>query len=313
MTQRAKPVTDTSAPKVVARFSALVVSLLMFSLMLAACGIEQAPAPGEWQLAFADLDVQRIAVCRLNGSHVRYITPDSLVTLQPSADSTGHIIIFAATRRQAPQGASALYSIQSDGTGLELLTYAPFHISEVSAGPDGSMALFVGRYADSDMPRVYRYRRGEEGFSAVLGPERVPTDLAMAPTGANFLFHDGSAGDTMWVGNVAGGLPIPIYNFPYSQCSFAPDGLSLVTVDRGARNTLALFDFRDWTADTMVAPEDGSTVADPAVHPDGQKACFVRKSAAAGEVRLAIADLNSHEIKILREVARRPARPVWVR
>lgn len=270
--------------------------------------------PGEWRLAFADLDRGRIGICRLDGSMFRYITPDSLFAQHPSADSTGHIVIFAATSPDNPDGPSALYSIQSDGSGLELLTYAPFRIYEVTAGPDGAMALFVGRYADSDMPRVYRYRKGEPGFTAVLGPERIPLDLAMPPTGANFLFHDYSGGDTMWVGNAAGGLPIPIYNLPFSQCSFSPDGLSLVSVDRESRNTLALFDFRDWSVDTLVAPDsDGVTLADPAFHPAGRRACFIRREGVDELGRVAVVDLNSLELKLLPAVVPRPARPAWVR
>jgi len=281
---------------------------------LLACSPDSAPTPGEWRLAFADLDKGRIATCRVDGSHMRYITPDSLFTQQPSADSTGHIVIFAATRSDNPQGASALYAVHSDGSELELLTYAPFHIYEVAAGPDGSMALFVGRYADSHMPRVYRYRKGEPGFTAVLGAERIPLDLAMPPTGANFLFHDDSGGDTMWVGTVAGGLPIPIYNFPFSQCSFSPDGLSLVTVDRGAHNTLALFEFSDWSVDTLVAPgAAGATLADPAFHPAGGRACFVRQEVDGERDRVAVVDLNSLDINLLPAVVARPSRPVWVR
>jgi hypothetical protein len=279
-----------------------------------ACSPNAGPAPGEWYLAFADTDLGRIATCRVDGSRMRYITPDSLWATQPSADSTGHIVLFAATARANPTGVSAIYAVNSDGSGLELLTPTPLHIDELVAGPDGSLAIFIGRYADSEKPRVYRFRKGEPGFVAVLEPKRLPLDLAMPPTGANFLFHDESGGDTMWVGTVAGGLPIPIYNFPFSQCSFSPDGLSLLTIDRDARNTLALFDFRDWSVDTLVAPEaEGTRLADPAFHPAWGRACFIRRSAAESGDRIGVLDLNSLDLKILPAVVSHPARPVWVR
>jgi len=76
---------------------------------------------------------------------MRYITPDSLFAQHPSADSTGHVIILAATRPDTPDGPSALYTIRSDGSGLDLLTYVPFQIDELVAGPEGTMALFTGR------------------------------------------------------------------------------------------------------------------------------------------------------------------------
>lgn len=281
---------------------------------LFACSSDTMPTAGEWHLAFADLDQGRIATCRLDGSHLRYITPDSLFAQHPSADSTGRIVIFAATRPDSPDGPSALYRIRSDGDRLELLTYVPFHVDELVAGPDGTFALFTGRYADSDKSRVYRYREGEPGFVAVVGPERHPLDLAMPPTGANFLFHDRSGGDTMWVGTVAGGLPIPIYNFPFSQCSFAPDGLSLVTIDRDAHNTLALFSFRDWSVDTLVPPDSGgATLADPAFHPAWGHACFIHRPKDEGPGRIGLFDLNLLQFSLLPAIVARPARPVWVR
>ena len=111
---------DSQARDDTRKLAACHIALALFAAglagLLSACGPD-IPS-GEWHLAFADLDQGRIATCRLDGSHLRYITPDSLFAQHPSADSTGRIVIFASTHPDDPNGPSALYRIRSDGDGL---------------------------------------------------------------------------------------------------------------------------------------------------------------------------------------------------
>jgi len=288
--------------------------LALAGLVIAWAGCAREHTPGPWKLAFTDTATGRVAVCRLDGSHLKYLTPDSIWAEHTCADSTGTLLFFAGTRPEHRGGPGALYRVRSDGRELERLLPVPFHVEGLAPGPTGDFLIFTGHYLDQPRSRAYRYELGGDGFAGVTPGQRAACDPAMVPTGANFFYHNGGPGDTMWVGTVTGGIPIPIMSFPYTQCSFAPNGLSLVAVGRGPRNTLDLYSFKAREARPLVAAHDSvARVSDPAFHPQSERAAFVVQRADEEPPRLAVIDLNSLQINELELPGTVPARPAWVR
>jgi Tol biopolymer transport system component len=273
-----------------------------------------------WRLAFEDTQSDRIAVCRLDGGGLTYITPDSLIAFGPVTDSTHRTVYFVARSKAIPEGLFAIYAIEVDGTYLRKLTDLPLSPQDLQITPDGGTMIFTGKYPDQEYVRGYQMRIGESGFHAVTPPDRNTLDPSMAPGGLNFVWHDGSQDDTLLVSSLDQILTMPIYEFPYTQVSIRPDGLAFAATFGDDRRGLCHLDLQDSLGqlnrtETVLVPEtDGIAIGQPIFHPDGVRIAYVRSTQDPPfSSTIHLIDRNSLEITKIPVDLKAPTHPTWVR
>ena len=288
------------------------------TLVTACTGVDQ---EGDvWRLAFEDTQSDRIAVCRLDGGGLKYITPDSLTAFGPVTDSTHRTVYFIGRSIVTPVGLFAIYAIEVDGTYLRKLTDLPLSPQDLQITPNGGTLVFTGKYPDQEFVRCYQMRIGESGFHAVTPAVRNVLDPSMAPGGLNFVWHDGSRDDTLLASSLDQILTMPIYEFPYTQVSIRPDGLAFAAVCGDDRRGLCHMALQDSLrqlnrTETILVPEtDGIAIRQPIFHPDGVRIAYVRQTLGdplTSTVHLI--DRNSLEITKIPIDLKAPAHPTWVR
>lgn len=294
-------------------------------LVLALCavmGCEPAKDdPAGLRVAFEDQDKGRIAVCGLSGSGLLYITPDSLVASGPVTDSTRRTVYFLARSRSAPEGLTAVFSVDVHGEGLRQITDLPISVLDVQITPDATTLVFLGKYPDQEHVRAYQLRVGESGFHAVTPAERDAHDPAMAPGGLNFVWHDACNCDTLIVSSLQQYLTLPIFKFPYTQVSLSwPEGRAFAAVCGPNRRGLCYMELLtpegvESRKETELVPEtEGVSISQPTFHPDGDRILYVHTEEDGTRLsRLRLIDRNSLKITRIPSSCDQAAHPVWVK
>lgn len=289
-------------------------------VLMAACSGAQ-DDPGGFRVVFEDQDAGRIGVCGMSGNKYEYITPDSLYAFGPVTDSTRTTVYFLARRRTLPDGPTAVLAVDVRGGGLRQITDLPLSVLDVQVTPDAAMLVFLGKYPDQDHVRAYQMRVGESGFQAVTPADKSVYDPAMAPGGLNFVWHDGSQSDTLFVSSLQEYLTLPIFVFPYTQVSIRwPDGRAFAAVCGPERRGLCYMLLQtpegvEARSETVLIPEsDGTAISQPAFHPDGVRILYVQTDATGDErSQLRIINRNSLENTRIPTDCAHPAHPAWVR
>ncbi len=279
------------------------------------------PDPAGMKLVFEDQDAGRLAICGPDGGKPDYLTPDSLQARGPVTDSGRTTVYFIAKSRSQPEALAAAFSIHVDGTGLRQLAHLPLSVLDLQITPNGSMLLFLGKYPDQEYVRAYRLSVGDSAFQAVTPDTKSVHDPAMAPGGLNFVWHDGSQSDTLFVSSLQSFLTLPIFPFAYTQVSLSwPHGQSFAAVCGPNRHGLCFNLLQDDKGEevrreSVLIPEsEGLEISQPAFHPDGVRILYVEtESADPRPSRLCVIDRNSLKITRIPLECRRPAHPAWVR
>jgi hypothetical protein len=269
---------------------------------------------GGWRVAFEDQDSGRIGVCDLAGRGLQYITPDSLWATGPVSDTLGRTVYFTTGKPEETLVPNAIYAVETDGSYLRKLTDLPLRAVDIQVTPDGGKIVFIGRYPDQEYMRAYEYVVGTEGFRAVSVAGRPAYDPGMAPGGLNFVWHDSSMTDTLFVSSLQQVLTLPIFPFPYTQCAISPDGEAFAAVCGEHRRGLCFNKLREKAERVLVPESDAGAITRPIFHPDGERVAFVYTELAEGarqEIRLV--SLNSLEVNKIPIDAGAPTHPAWVR
>jgi hypothetical protein len=290
------------------------------AFLLLSCS-QSTPDPAGFRVVFEDQEAGRLAVCGLEGGSPQYITPDSLLSSGPVTDSTRATVYFMAHPRSQPDALQAVYAVDTRGTELRQVAEMPLSVQDIQITPDGSLLLFLGKYPDQEHVRAYLMRVGESGFQAVTPDNKSAHDPAMAPGGLNFVWHDGSHSDTLFVSSLQHYLTLPIFVFPYTQVSISwPDGRAFAAVCGPHRrglcyNMLQSPEGQEVRKETVLIPEEeGVEISQPAFHPDGLRIIYVRSEIPdGGASRLCVIDRNSLKITRIPVDCRRPSHPAWVR
>lgn len=297
-----------------------------FFMVLATCATllacsENAPDVAGMRLAYEDGDAGRIGVCDLEGGDPDYITPDSLIASCPVTDSLRNKVYFIARRRSQPDALASIYSVSIAGTDLRQVSELPISPLELQITPDGTKLLFVGRYPDEKNARGYQMMVGESGFNAVTPANRSVQDIAMAPGGLNFVWNDGTHGDTLLVSSLQQFLTLGIFPFPYTQVSLRwPDGRAFAAVCGPHRQGLCYNLIQDSTTGEEVRKEtilveekDGVAISQPAFHPASFVIAYVETETSDDESsQLCLFDRNSLKITRIPLNCDHPRHPVWV-
>jgi Tol biopolymer transport system component len=287
---------------------------------LAACS----PAhddPEGFRVAFENRDLGRIAVCGASGRGLAYITPDSLIASRPVTDSTRRTVYFLGRPRSFPESLTQVYAMGSDGSALRQVAELPLSPLDLQVTPDGSTLVFLGKYPDQEHVRAYQLRVGEAGFHAVTPADRSAHDPAMAPGGLNFVWHDGTRSDTLFVSSLQQFLTLPIFVFPYTQVALSwPDGRAFAAICGPQRTGLCYMllqseDGREVRTETVLIPEqDQGSISDPIFHPDGLRILHVQTAAGPeGRSQLQVINRNSLKITRIPTDCAHPVHPLWVR
>jgi hypothetical protein len=269
---------------------------------------------GGWRVAFEDSGRGRIGVCDLAGKGLNYITPDSLWATGPVSDTLGSTVYFVTGRPEDSLVPNAIYAVETDGSYLRKLTDLPFRALDIQVTPDGGKIVFVGRYADQEFTRAYEFVVGSEGFRAVSMAGRPAYDPGMAPGGLNFVWHDSTMIDTIFVSSLQQVLTLPIFPFPYTQTAISPDGEAFAAVCGENRRGLCFNKLRQKAERVLVPEADDGAISHPIWHPDGERVAFVFTETGdevAPEIRLV--DINSLEVNKIPIDAKSPTHPAWVR
>lgn len=290
-----------------------------FVMLQSGC-VADAEKPTGWRVAFEDLNAGRIGACYLDGSNFEYLTPDSLWASQPVSDSSGQTVYFCSSRRDERHLPNALYAVETDGSYLRKITDLPFRAIDLQVTLDGGRLVFVGSYPDQKYPRAFQLVIGEEGFSAVTSTGRAAYDISMAPGGMNFVYHDSTLSDTLYVSELYQKLTLPIAPFPYTQLSISPNGLEFAAVCGPQRRGLCHLLLKDSLGNSvrdervLVAESPDKWISHPIFHRDGKRVCYVEASSADdSSSTLKVIDLNSLVVNEIDVAGRRVSHPVWIR
>lgn len=264
-----------------------------------------------WRIAFEVVDSGKIAVCELSGADFALVTPDSLIAAHPATDSSGKDVYFTA--RTKSLGTSAIYSVQTDGANLRKIIDLPFAPTALAISPSRRVILAEGHYEEDPSPRLYRVAAAE-GRMRPVTPASIPTaNPVFSPEGSTFLFNDLRSPDTVWIGFVAGSIPLPLNGVPYRQCSIHRDGFSVVGIAGPRGNELHRYFFAA-QKDTILArvPDGAGQFANPVFHAQGSLICL-EEIRPDGSSRIAIYDPGSTELNYIPFAKSTVRKPIWVR
>lgn len=288
-------------------------------MLLSGCTSEP-DTPAGWRVAFEDLKTGRIGACYLDGSHFKYLTPDSLWASQPVADSAGQTVYFCSSRKDERDLPNALYAVETDGTYLRKITDLPFRAIDLQVTRDGGRLVFVGSYPDQEYPRAFQLVIGEDGFTAVTDTRRAAYDICVSPGGMNFVYHDSTLSDTLYVSELYQNLTLPIMPFPYTQVSISPNGFEFAAVCGPRRRGLCHLLLKDSEGkatrdERVLVPESpDKSISHPIFNLDGRRVCYVETSNRDDSSSvIKVIDVNSLVVNEIDTGKRRVSHPAWVR
>jgi hypothetical protein len=287
-------------------------SFLCTLLIVIVAGCSAQPPDDGWRIALEDPDAGRIAVCNPGNGSFTYVTPDSLYAEGPVTDSSWSVIYFLGYPRTREGTVNAVYAVGVDGSDLRKISDLPLRALDLQVSPNGRTIVFTGRYPDQEFIRGYQMTVGESGFRATTPGDRNAYDPAMAPGGLNYVFHDSTMADTLWVSSLQETLNLPIYrDFVYTQVSISPDALNFAAVCGEQRRGLCYMHLPERAGRVLIPEQDGVSITHPVCHPDSVTVGYVHHE--GGRTQLRTIDVNSLEIKEIPLDLPHPTRPAWVR
>jgi TolB protein len=226
--------------------------------LVARGGTQPAYSPGGRRIAFLR-SRHRLWVARANGDDAQPVTPSDWLVSDYEWSPRGTRLAFE--RLFANSGASVLYSVRADGTGLQRLLKAPLGISlsDGAWSPNGKAIVYDQSSTGQPLARVFRAghittlarpavastwsRRGliafvttgtggEPGQVCVMRPDPAATRRCIG-------FADASVSDPSW--SPDGGRLMVMYQpqGPAEIWTVRPDGTVLTRAPRG--NTFPIF------------------------------------------------------------------------
>lgn len=214
---------------------------------------------------------------------------DNINDADPSFSPDGGKIAFARSTGPDGQGASTIFIIKTDGSGLRPVTSGPGYVADPSFSPDGEWIYFTGS-PDSGFARSDIYRVPVSGGEALrlTSAAGKDTEPAVSPDGRRVAFTttrrrgDKNVSD-IFVMQADGAAQRPLVDGSAKEISpsFSPDG-KLLTFVRDGRVVLSRSS-RGAPARILTTRPDsncrgGSRCFTPTFSPDGRRVLYLEAS-----------------------------------